>query len=143
MTPDQRARRIADHMLSEEGTGPHWGLDIIEVRVGYAKIAMTLRSDMLNGHRTAHGGMIFSLADTAFAYACNGRNETTVAAHAAITFLSPGREGETLAAEAVEQAIEGRSGVYTVTVTATQGRVVAVFQGLSRKIGGEVVRVAP
>ena len=139
MTPDQLARRIADHMLSEEGTGPHWGLEIIEVRVGYAKIAMTLRADMLNGHRTAHGGMIFSLADTAFAYACNSRNVVTVAQNASINFLAPAHEGDRLIAEARELSLAGRTGVYGVSVRRDDGQIIAEFQGLSRSIGGAVL----
>ena len=79
MGPDQKARRIAEAMLASEGTGPAWGIEIEEVREGYARIRMTLRADMLNGHRIAHGGMVFALADTAFAYACNSRNVRTVA----------------------------------------------------------------
>ena len=139
MTPDQLARAIADHMLSTEGTGPHWGLEILEVRVGYAKIAMTLRSDMLNGHRTAHGGMIFSLADTAFAYACNSRNVATVAQNASINFLAPAHEGDSLVAEARELSLTGRTGVYGVSVRRDDGQIIAEFQGLSRSIGGAVI----
>ncbi len=139
MTPDQLARRIADHMLGEEGTGPHWGLEILEVRVGYARIAMTLRSDMLNGHRTAHGGMIFSLADTAFAYACNSRNVATVAQNANINFLAPAHEGDRLTAEARELSLVGRTGVYGVSVCKGDGQIIAEFQGLSRSIGGAVL----
>src|SRR5690242_10879967 len=84
---DELASRVAHSMLAEEGTGPAWGIVIEEARTGYARLRMTLRADMLNGHRTAHGGMVFSLADTAFAYICNGRNERTVAAQASIVFL--------------------------------------------------------
>jgi acyl-CoA thioesterase len=100
---------------------------------------MLLRPDMANGHGIVHGGMIFSLADSAFAYACNSRNAITVAAHASISFLSPAKVGETLIAEAEERAREGRSGVYAVRVTADDGRIVAEFQGLSRQIGGAIV----
>ncbi|HEX8569161.1 MAG TPA: hydroxyphenylacetyl-CoA thioesterase PaaI [Caulobacteraceae bacterium] len=136
---DERARRVADTMLAREGTGPAWALQIEDAREGYARVAMTLRPDMLNGHGTAHGGMVFALADTAFAYACNSRNETSVAQHASIVFLSPAKDGERLIAEAREQAAAGRSGLYYVTVTGPEGRVVAEFQGLSRTIGGAVV----
>jgi acyl-CoA thioesterase len=100
---------------------------------------MKVRPDMLNGHGTAHGGMIFALADTAFAYACNGRNLRTVAAQASIVFLDAAREGEMLVAEAREQALAGRSGVYNVSVTTADGRAVAEFQGFSRSIGGPVI----
>jgi len=137
-TGDALARRVADTMLSKEGTGPSWGLVIEEAREGYARVRMRLRPDMANGHGIAHGGMIFSLADSAFAYACNSRNATTVAAHASISFLSPAKVGETLIAEAEERARNGRSGVYSVRVTADDGRIVAEFQGLSREIGGPI-----
>ena len=137
---DERARRVADTMLAREGTGPAWGLEIEDAREGYARVAMTLRPDMLNGHGTAHGGMVFSLADTAFAYACNSRNEASVAQQASIVFLSSAKAGERLVAEAREQAAAGRSGLYYVTVTAPRGRVVAEFQGLSRTVGGAVIQ---
>src|SRR5918997_4799064 len=130
------AGRVADTLLAREGTGPAWGVEIEEAREGYARVAMTLRPDMLNGHATAHGGMVFALADTAFAYACNGRNETSVAQQASIVFLSAAKAGERLVAEAREQAAAGRSGLYYVTLPGPEGRVVAEFQGLSRTIGG-------
>jgi len=136
---DALARRVADTMLSKEGTGPAWGLVIEEAREGYARVRMQLRPDMANGHGIAHGGMIFALADTAFAYACNSRNSVAVAANASISFLSPARVGETLTAEAEERARNGRSGVYAVGVTANDGRLVAEFQGLSREIGGPIL----
>jgi acyl-CoA thioesterase len=136
---DALARRVAEHMLAQEGTGPHWGIAIEETREGYARISMVVRADMLNGHRIAHGGMIFALADTAFAWACNSRNVKTFAQHASISFLSPARAGEKLTAEAREEALEGRTGVYAVRVTGECGRVVALFQGLSRTAGGAVI----
>ena len=128
-------------MLAEEGTGPAWGILIEEARAGYARLRMTLRQDMLNGHRTAHGGMVFSLADTAFAYICNGRNERTVAAQASIVFLDAAREGETLIAEGEEVSRAGRSGVTRVSVRTDDGRAIAEFTGYSRTIGGPLVDV--
>ncbi len=136
---DELGRRVAETLLAREGTGPAWGLEIEDARQGYARVGMTLRPDMLNGHGTAHGGMVFALADTAFAYACNSRNETSVAQQASIVFLSAAKAGERLVAEAREQAAAGRSGLYYVTVTGPDGRVVAEFQGLSRTVGGAVV----
>jgi acyl-CoA thioesterase len=133
------ARQIADHMLEQEGTGSAWGIVIEEARVGYARLRMTIRDDMTNGHRTAHGGMIFALADTAFAYACNSRNQTTVAASASIIFLAPAREGDMLIAEAREDAVSGRSGSYSVAVRTVDGRAIANFQGQSRTVGGPVI----
>jgi acyl-CoA thioesterase len=141
MTPDQLADKVARAMLAEEGTGPAWGIVIEEVRAGYARLRMTLRDDMLNGHRTVHGGMVFSLADTAFAYVCNGRNERTVAAQASIVFLDSAKEGETLIAEGEELSRVGRSGVTRVTVRSEDGRPIAEFTGYSRTIGGALVDV--
>lgn len=136
---DALARKIADHFREREGTGAAWNIEVEEAREGYARIAMVVRKDMLNGHATCHGGMIFALADTAFAYACNSRNVETVAQNATIAFLAPGREGDRLVAEAQEQALSGRSGVYQVTVANQNGEKIAVFQGLSRALGGPVI----
>lgn len=137
---DELARKIADHLRSAEGTGAAWNIEIEDAREGYARIAMAVRKDMLNGHAICHGGMIFSLSDTAFAYACNSRNMETVAQNATISFLAPGREGDRLVAECREQALTGRSGVYAVTVTNQNGEKIAVFQGLSRSLGGPVLK---
>jgi acyl-CoA thioesterase len=126
-------------MLEAEGTGPAWGIEIEEARAGYARLSMTVRADMLNGHRIVHGGMVFALADTAFAYVCNGLNEKAVAAQASIIFLGSANEGETLIAEAGEAATEGRSGVTRVAVRTSDGRPIAEFTGYSRKLGGPVV----
>jgi len=139
MDANETADKVARAMLAAEGTGPAWGVEIEEAREGYARIGMRLRGDMLNGHGTAHGGMVFALADTAFAYACNSRNLRTVAAQASIVFLDAVREGEMLVAEAQEEARLGRSGVYNVRVTGDDGRTIATFQGLSRSIGGTVI----
>jgi acyl-CoA thioesterase len=136
---DALARRVAETMLSREGTGPAWGVKIEEAREGYARISMTVRPDFLNGHRIAHGGMIFALADTAFAYACNSRNESAVAQQASIAFLAPAQEGEVLVAEAREASRTGRSGVYLVSVKTADGRAVAEFTGLSRTTGGSLL----
>jgi acyl-CoA thioesterase len=136
---DALARRVADAMLEREGTGPAWGITIDDAREGYALIRMTLRDDMLNGHRIAHGGMIFALADTAFAYACNSRNESSVAQNATISFLAPAAAGDVLIAEARETSRSGRSGVYQVSVKTADGGVIAEFTGLSRTIGGSVI----
>ncbi|MDT9599975.1 hydroxyphenylacetyl-CoA thioesterase PaaI [Sphingosinicella rhizophila] len=139
MSANELAAQIAATMLEQEGAGPAWGIRIEEVREGYARIRMSLRPDMLNGHGIAHGGMVFALADTAFAYACNSRNVRTVAAQASIVFLDAAQEGEILVAEAEEQALVGRSGVYQVKVTGEGGRAIAEFQGFSRTIGGAVI----
>jgi acyl-CoA thioesterase len=141
MDADELASRVAQAMLAAEGTGPAWGLVIEEARAGYCRLSMTLRDDMLNGHRTAHGGIVFALADTAFAYVCNGTNERTVAAQASIVFLGSAQAGETLIAEAEEVAKAGRSGVTRVAVRTEDGRPIAEFTGYSRTVGGAVVEV--
>jgi acyl-CoA thioesterase len=139
MNSDELASRVAHHMLAAEGTGPAWGVRIEEARAGYARVSMTIRPDMLNGHGIAHGGMIFALADSAFAYVCNGSNHASVAAQASIVFLDKAAEGETLIAEASEVAREGRAGVTRVALRTADGRAIAEFTGYSRTIGGAVV----
>jgi acyl-CoA thioesterase len=136
---DALARRVAETLLAREGTGAAWGVAIEAAREGYARISMRVREDMLNGHRSAHGGMIFALADTAFAYACNSRNETSVAQSASIVFLAPAQAGDVLIAEAREASRSGRSGAYLVSVRTADGRAIAEFTGLSRTVGGAVV----
>ena len=144
MSTDQEnslALEIARAMLSREGTGPAWGVEIEAAGPGFCRLAMVLRPDMLNGHGNAHGGMIFALADTAFAYACNSRNVASVAAQASVVFLDAAREGELLVAEAQEVALAGRSGVTHVSVRGEDGRAIAEFQGYSRTLGGPVVEI--
>jgi acyl-CoA thioesterase len=138
---NELADRVARNMLAAEGTGPAWGIEIEEAREAYARVSMKIRADMLNGHGFLHGGMTFALADTAFAYVCNGANQASMAAQASIVFLDKVREGETLVAEAKEVAREGRAGVTHVTVRASDGRTVAEFTGYSRTLGGAVVEV--
>ncbi len=139
MDANELAKRVAHEMLSKEGTGPTWGISIEEAREDYARVSMVVRADMLNGHGFAHGGMIFALADTAFAYVCNGANHASMAAQASIVFLDKVREGETLVAEAQEVAREGRAGVTRVAIRGGDGRAVAEFTGYSRTLGGAVV----
>jgi acyl-CoA thioesterase len=138
---NELASRVAQEMLAGEGTGPAWGIRIEEAREGYARLSMTVRADMLNSHKIAHGGMIFALADTAFAYICNGANHASVAAQASMVFLDKVSEGETLIAEGEQVAREGRAGVTRVTVRTADGRSIAEFTGYSRTIGGAVVDV--
>ena len=139
MDANQLAKRVATEMLAAEGTGPAWGITIEEARHRYARVSMVVRTDMLNGHGIAHGGMIFALADSAFAYVCNGGNHASVAAQASIVFLDKVVEGETLIAEAEEVVREGRAGVTRVAVRTADGRPIAEFTGYSRTLGGAVV----
>jgi acyl-CoA thioesterase len=138
---NELASRVAHHMLAAEGTGPAWGLELEEVREDYARVSMTIRPDMLNGHGYAHGGIIFALADSAFAYVCNGANHASMAAQASIVFLDKVREGEILIAEAQEVVREGRAGVTRVAVRTADGRAIAEFTGYSRTLGRAVVEV--
>jgi acyl-CoA thioesterase len=102
-----------------------------EIRPGYARLRMTVRADMLNGHGACHGGLVFALADSAFAFSCNSRGVLTVAAGCSIEFLAPAREGDELVAEARERSLEGRTGVYDVDVRRAGGDLVALFRGRS------------
>jgi acyl-CoA thioesterase len=130
---------VATALRAQEASADFLGLTLDAAGEGWARCSMVVRAEMLNGLKTCHGGLIFTLADNAFAWACNSRNVKTFAQAASISFLSPGREGEKLTAEAREESAEGRTGVYSVRVTGEDGRVVAVFQGLSRTAGGAVV----
>ncbi|MTJ83635.1 MAG: hydroxyphenylacetyl-CoA thioesterase PaaI [Telmatospirillum sp.] len=133
------ARSVGDHLMARDLAARSLGITLAEIRPGYARCVMTVRADMLNGHRTLHGGMSFALADTAFACACNARNRTTVAAGCDIVFPAAGRLGDTLIAEAVERHLAGRSGVYDVTITNQDGTVLALFRGRSRQIKGIII----
>jgi acyl-CoA thioesterase len=137
MTPQQRAEKSASAMWSTDVASQSLELVLVSIAPGQAMMTMSVRSDHLNGHGICHGGYIFTLADTAFAYACNSHNRLVVAQENTITYLSPGKKGEVLTALAQEVHLAGRSGVYDVTVTGEDGRKVALFRGLSRQISGE------
>lgn len=132
------AREAAQAMWSRDHASQALGMELEEVRPGYARLAMTIRADMVNGHEICHGGLIFSLADSAFAFACNSHDVTTVAAQCQISFLAPARLGDRLIAEAVERHRRAKSGITDVTVTNGAGETVALFRGWSRSIGGSV-----
>jgi acyl-CoA thioesterase len=136
---NELATRVARAMFDAEGTGRAWGMTIEEAREDYARVSMIVRADMLNGHGFAHGGMIFALADSAFAYVCSGANHASMAAQASIVFLDKVAEGETLIAEAEEVARAGRAGVTRVAVRTAEGRSIAEFTGYSRTLGGAVI----
>jgi acyl-CoA thioesterase len=132
------ARRCADLMWADDVASQGMGMEIVEVAPGRAVVRMTVRADMANGHGIAHGGFTFTLADSAFAFACNSRNRRTVAQGCDISFLRPVQAGEVLVADATERWREGRSGIYDVTVRSGD-RVVAEFRGRSREVGGSLV----
>lgn len=135
---DAVARAAADAMWAGDPASRGLGMELVAVGPGYAIMAMEVTAAMTNGHDMAHGGFIFALADSAFAFACNSRGPKAVAQHCAITFLRPGRRGERLVASAHEVAREGRSGIYDINV-AVDGETVAEFRGHSRTIGGSWV----
>ncbi len=136
MTPEERANCSAAAMWSKDVAAKALDMALVKVAPGYAEMTMTVRDQHLNGHGICHGGYIFTLADTAFAYACNSHNKLVVAQENTITYLSPGRAAEMLTATAHEVHLAGRSGVYDVTVTGADGRKIALFRGLSRQISG-------
>lgn len=137
--PDELARASASAMWERDRTAQALGMQLAKIGPGRATLNMRIREDMVNGHHICHGGMIFTLADTAFAYACNSYNEVTVASACHIDFIAPAREHEILEAEAVERTASGRTGVYDVTIRTNDGRIVALFRGKSHRIGGEVI----
>ncbi|MDE2581291.1 MAG: hydroxyphenylacetyl-CoA thioesterase PaaI [Rhodospirillales bacterium] len=134
--PDALARACAKAMWADDRASPGLGMTLESVGAGRAVLSMTVADSMVNGHGICHGGFIFTLADSAFAFACNSHGDRAVAQHCAITFLRPGRRGETLRAEAVERIRTGRSGITDVRVTGTDGTVVAELRGTSRLTGG-------
>ncbi|MGH1367886.1 MAG: hydroxyphenylacetyl-CoA thioesterase PaaI [Maritimibacter sp.] len=136
MTDEERARRSAQAMWSTDRASQALGMEITDIGPGHATLTMTIGTDMANGHGIAHGGYIFTLADSAFAFACNSYNTLVVAQNNAITYLTPGRVGEVLTAHATEAHRAGRSGIYDVKVIGGDGRQVALFRGHSRQISG-------
>jgi acyl-CoA thioesterase len=137
VSPEEVAVGSAAAMWAEDHASQALGMSIDEVGPGTATLRMTVRGDMVNGHAIGHGGMTFTLADSAFAFACNTYNRRTVAAGAEIRFRAPTHAGDVLVATAVERERDGRDGTYDVTVTAGDV-VVATFVGRSREIGGEL-----
>jgi acyl-CoA thioesterase len=135
------AEQVTEALYGQDRTSQALGIRIGEVRPGYARLSMVVRPDMTNGHRIGHGGIVFTLADTAFAFACNSHNENNVAASASIDFLAPSHEGDELTAVATEVWRSGRSGIYEITVTNQKGARIALFRGRSARIAGQVVSV--
>lgn len=133
------ARACADALWADDTASRALEMQLISVEPGHAVLAMHVTEPMVNGHGTCHGGYIFALADSAFAYACNTYNRRTVAQHGSIAFLNSAQLGDRLVAKAVERQRAGRSGVYDVTVSREEGFVIAEFRGVSRVIDGELV----
>ena len=133
------AEACARAMWTEDRASQGLGMRIERVAPGEAVMTMAVTERMVNGHGLCHGGFIFTLADSAFAFACNTYDQRTVAQHCAVTFLAPARLGDALTAHAVEVARSGRSGLYDITVTGADGTVVAEFRGHSRTIKGSLL----
>jgi acyl-CoA thioesterase len=133
------AERVGKAMFERDRASQGFGIELLEIRPGYARMQMQVRPDMINGHDVGHGGMTFVLADTAFAYACNSYNVSTVAAGCGIEFLAPTRVDDVLTAEATEAHLAGRHGVYDVRVTNQQGETIALFRGKSARLKSAIV----
>jgi acyl-CoA thioesterase len=137
--PQALAELTAKSMYERDGASQAIGARVVSVAPGKAGMSMTVRKDMLNGHQTCHGGFIFALADSTFAFACNSRNDVTVASGCTIDYLAPAFEGDVLTAQAAEYSLAGRVGVYDVHVSNQHGKKIAIFRGRSYRIKGQVV----
>jgi acyl-CoA thioesterase len=139
-SPEQLAAAVGEAMYAVDAACKDFlGIELVSCQPGRAVMRMEVRAPMLNGHRICHGGLIFTLADSTFAYACNSHNKVTVAAGCSIEFLKPAHLGDVLTCEGVEQVLQGRHGVYDMKVRNQKGEVVALFRGKSTSIQGTVV----
>lgn len=139
ITPQERARRVGTTMWANDiASKDTMGMELLSVETGRALIRMAVKRLHLNGHGICHGGFIFTLADTTFAFACNSHNKNAVAAGCSIEFLRPTHEGDVLTCEGVEQTLSGRHGIYDMKVTNQRGETVALFRGKSAVIQGTV-----
>lgn len=135
MTPQELADACARKMWDDDRASQQLGMELTHIAPGEATIEMTLTERMTNGHGNAHGGFLFTLADSAFAFACNSYNQITVAQHCSITYIAPGTPGDRLTATARELSRKGRSGIYDIRITREDGTVIAEFRGHSRSLG--------
>ncbi len=133
------AERVAEQMYARDRASQMMGMKVARIARGHAELVMTVRADMLNGHATCHGGFIFTLADSAFAFACNSGNQTTVASGCTIDFIAPARDGDVLTAVANERSASGRTGVYDIDVHNQRGEKIALFRGKSYRVKGHVI----
>lgn len=136
LDPEPRAREVGRLMAADDRATRHLGIELIDIGPGRARMRMRVRREFTNGHGICHGGYIFLLADTTFAYACNSHNQRAVAAGCSIEFLAPAHEGDVLTADGVEQHLAGRHGVYDMTVRDQHGKLIALFRGKSATIKG-------
>ena len=133
------AAAVGREMYANDHASRALGFVLEQIGPGYARMRMTVRQDMVNGHSICHGGIIFTLADSTFAFACNSHNHVTVAQGATIEFLAPGRLGDVLTAEGRERHSAGRTGVYDITVANQDGRTIALFRGKSFRLGTHIL----
>lgn len=136
---DQLAQRCAKHMYENDAASQALGIELTQVKCGGAIAVMTVKDFMLNGHKTCHGGQIFTLADSAFAFACNSQNKAAVALSCTIDFIHPAFKDDTLTATAEELHQGGRSGVYQIKVTNQNQQLIAIFKGNSARIKSSVL----
>jgi acyl-CoA thioesterase len=134
----QRAERAAAALFARDRASQALGMRITGIAPGWARVVMRVRADMVNGHGVCHGGMVFALGDSAFAFACNSHNEATVAAAAAIDYLAAAREGDELTAEAAQLWRTRRNGLYEIVISNQRGERIALFRGRSYRIDGQV-----
>ncbi|MDR6396040.1 hydroxyphenylacetyl-CoA thioesterase PaaI [Herbaspirillum seropedicae] len=139
MDPQALAEATVQAMYPRDNASQALGMKILEIAPGRARMSMLVRSDMLNGHATCHGGFIFALADSTFAFACNSHNLNTVASGCSIEYVAPALRNDMLIAEAQERSLAGRTGVYDITVSNQDGKTIALFRGKSYRIRGEVI----
>ncbi len=139
MNPQQLADAVGQELYARDRAVQLLGIALEEIRPGYARMGLTVRSEMANSHGICHGGIIFTLADATFAYACNSHNHTAVASGCAIDYLAPAHAGDVLTAVGEERSLAGRTGVYDIEVTNQHGKRIALFRGKSHRIQGEVV----
>lgn len=140
--PQQLAERAGRAMFARDPASQALGMTLDAIGPGSARMSMPVRADMINGHGSCHGGYIFMLADSAFAFACNSHNFNTVGAGCNIDYLAPARAGDVLTATATEQALRGKTGVYDVAVTNQDGQCIALLRGKSHRVAGHVVELA-
>lgn len=141
--PQALADAVGVAMYAVDAATQGLGMQVVEIAPGYARLTMSVRPDMLNGHQTCHGGFMFALADSAFAFACNSRNASTVASGCTIDYVAPGFAGDVLTAVAQERSLAGRTGIYDVTITNHDGKTLALFRGRSYRIRGQIVGTPP
>ncbi len=138
MSPLERAQKSAETMWREDHASQWLGIELLSVEQGKSVLSLRIQKHHCNGHGNCHGGISYALADSAFAFACNSRNQMTVAQHNVMSYIAPAQEGDLLIAEAQEVSLHGRSGIYDVRVTNQHNQLIATFRGMSRAVSGQL-----